>query len=88
MPVTADRFVQTGADRGADGIILDLEDAVAPSEKARTRTLIADAIPHVSRNGGDVLVRRVISHQDAQKIGELCELILLDTKKLLAGVRV
>jgi citrate lyase subunit beta/citryl-CoA lyase len=57
VPVTAEKFVRTGADRGADGIILDLEDAVAPSEKARARTLIADAIPQVSRRGADVLVR-------------------------------
>jgi citrate lyase subunit beta / citryl-CoA lyase len=57
VPVTAEKFVRTGADRGADGIILDLEDAVAPSEKERARTLIADAIPHVSRKGADVLVR-------------------------------
>jgi citrate lyase subunit beta/citryl-CoA lyase len=57
VPVTAEKFVRTGADRGADGIILDLEDAVAPSQKAHARTLIADAIPEVARNGADVLVR-------------------------------
>src|ERR1700727_3861664 len=57
VPVNVDKFVKTGADRGADGIILDLEDAVAPSQKDHARTLIADAIPHVSRKGADVLVR-------------------------------
>jgi citrate lyase subunit beta/citryl-CoA lyase len=57
VPVNVEKFVKTGADRGADGIILDLEDAVAPSQKDHARTLIADAIPHVSRNGADVLVR-------------------------------
>jgi citrate lyase subunit beta/citryl-CoA lyase len=57
VPVTAEKFVRTGADRGADAIILDLEDAVAPSQKDRARTLIADAIPQVNRNGADVLVR-------------------------------
>ena len=57
VPVNVEKFVKTGADRGADGIILDLEDAVAPSQKERARTLIAEAIPHVSRNGADVLVR-------------------------------
>ena len=57
VPVTAEKFVRTGADRGADAIILDLEDAVAPSQKERARTLIADAIPQVNRNGADVLVR-------------------------------
>src|ERR1700734_3287362 len=57
VPVNVEKFVRTGADRGADGIILDLEDAVAPSQKDVARTLIADAIPHASRNGADVLVR-------------------------------
>ena len=57
VPVTAEKFVRTGADRGADAIILDLEDAVAPSQKEHARTLIAGAIPQVSRNGADVVVR-------------------------------
>ena len=57
VPVTAEKFVRTGADRGADAIILDLEDAVAPSQKSHARTLIAAAIPQVSRNGADVVVR-------------------------------
>ena len=57
VPVTAEKFVRTGADRGADAIILDLEDAVAPSQKAHARTLIEGAIPQVARNGADVVVR-------------------------------
>ncbi|HEX3574937.1 MAG TPA: CoA ester lyase [Rhodopila sp.] len=57
VPVTAEKFVRTGADRGADAIILDLEDAVAPSQKEHARTLIAAAIPQVSRSGADVVVR-------------------------------
>lgn len=57
VPVNVDKFVKTGADRGADGIILDLEDSVAPSQKNHARTLIADAIPQVARKGADVLVR-------------------------------
>jgi citrate lyase subunit beta / citryl-CoA lyase len=57
VPVTVEKFVNTAADRGADGIILDLEDSIAPSQKERARTLIPDAIPRVARNGADVLVR-------------------------------
>src|SRR4051794_7344444 len=57
VPVTAEKFVRTGADKGADAIILDLEDAVAPSQKERARTLIEGAIPQVARNGADVVVR-------------------------------
>src|SRR3954451_13814348 len=57
VPVTAEKFVRTGADRGADAIILDLEDAVAPSQKAHERTLVESAFPQVARNGAVVLVR-------------------------------
>ncbi|MDE2580048.1 MAG: CoA ester lyase, partial [Rhodospirillales bacterium] len=57
VPVTVPRFVASAADRGADAVILDLEDAVAPSEKDRARTLLAEAIPQVARRGADVLIR-------------------------------
>ena len=57
VPVTAERFVNGAAKRGADAIILDLEDAVAASEKERARTLVQDAAKIVSRGGADVVVR-------------------------------
>jgi citrate lyase subunit beta / citryl-CoA lyase len=57
VPVTAERFVNGAARRGADAIILDLEDAVALSEKDRARTLVPAAAEIVSRGGADVVVR-------------------------------
>jgi citrate lyase subunit beta/citryl-CoA lyase len=57
VPVTAQRFVDGAARRGADAIILDLEDAVAASEKDRARTLVPEAAAIVSRGGADVVVR-------------------------------
>ena len=57
VPVTAQRFVEGAARRGADAIILDLEDAVAASEKDRARTLVPEAAAIVSRGGADVVVR-------------------------------
>ena len=45
VPVTQQRFVDGAARRGADAIILDLEDAVAASEKDRARTLVPEAAP-------------------------------------------
>src|SRR6202049_1663049 len=57
VPVTARRFVEGAARRGADAIILDLEDSVAASEKARARTLVPEAAGIVSRGGADVVVR-------------------------------
>jgi citrate lyase subunit beta/citryl-CoA lyase len=57
VPVTARRFVDGAARRGADAIILDLEDSVAASEKERARTLVPEAAQIVSRGGADVVVR-------------------------------
>jgi citrate lyase subunit beta / citryl-CoA lyase len=57
VPVTQRRFVDGAARRGADAIILDLEDSVALSEKDRARTLVPEAAATVSRGGADVVVR-------------------------------
>src|SRR6266480_7125672 len=57
VPVTQRRFVEGAARRGADAIILDLEDSVALSEKDRARTLVPEAATIVSRGGADVVVR-------------------------------
>jgi citrate lyase subunit beta/citryl-CoA lyase len=57
VPVTQRRFVEGAAKRGADAIILDLEDSIAASEKERARTLVPEAAEIVSRGGADVVVR-------------------------------
>jgi len=57
VPVTQRRFVDGAARRGADAIILDLEDSVAASEKERARTLVPEAAEIVSHGGADVVVR-------------------------------
>src|SRR5256885_1235784 len=57
VPVTQRRFVEGAARRGADAIILDLEDSVALSEKDRARTLVPEAAAIVSSGGADVVVR-------------------------------
>src|SRR6266852_2872043 len=57
VPVTQRRFVEGAARRGADAIILDLEDSVAASEKERARTLVPEAAQIVSSGGADVVVR-------------------------------
>lgn len=57
VPVTVEKFIKSAPSRGADGYILDLEDSVAPQDKARARTLVADAAKAVSLKGEDVLVR-------------------------------
>ena len=57
VPVNVDKFVEGAHTRGADAIILDLEDSILPKDKERARTLVQAAAPRVARSGADVLVR-------------------------------
>lgn len=57
LPVNVPRFVEKAHLRGADAVMLDLEDAVPAPEKASARRLVRDAIPRVSRGGAEVFVR-------------------------------
>jgi citrate lyase subunit beta/citryl-CoA lyase len=57
MPVNNRRFVERAYSRGADAIVLDLEDSVAPGEKANAREGVREAIRLAGRGGADVLVR-------------------------------
>lgn len=57
VPASSDRFVAKAHERGADAIILDLEDAVAPSEKSAARAKLPEAVSQVGRNGATVFVR-------------------------------
>ncbi|MCB1546684.1 MAG: CoA ester lyase [Hyphomicrobiaceae bacterium] len=57
VPVIVPKYVAAAHTRGADGIILDLEDSVPAAEKARARELVQEASGVVSQAGADVLVR-------------------------------
>ena len=57
VPVTSERFIAKAHLRGADAIKIDLEDAVAPTEKARARALVPSVAASVGQAGADVLVR-------------------------------
>jgi citrate lyase subunit beta/citryl-CoA lyase len=57
VPVNVPKFVASAADRGADGVILDLEDSIAPAQKAAARAMLADGVAQAGRRGADVLVR-------------------------------
>jgi citrate lyase subunit beta / citryl-CoA lyase len=57
VPANSERFIAGAHERGADAIILDLEDAVPPAEKEQSRAGLTDAVAAVSRNGAQVFVR-------------------------------
>jgi citrate lyase subunit beta/citryl-CoA lyase len=57
VPAESDRFVGKAHERGADVVILDLEDGVAPARKDAARAALEAAVPAVSRNGARAFVR-------------------------------
>jgi citrate lyase subunit beta / citryl-CoA lyase len=57
LPVNVPRFIDKAHTRGADAIVLDLEDSVPAAEKASARTLVKETLPLVARGGAEVAVR-------------------------------
>jgi len=57
VPATKPNFIAKAHTRGADAIILDLEDSVAPNEKEVARRALPEAAKTVSQAGADVVVR-------------------------------
>jgi citrate lyase subunit beta/citryl-CoA lyase len=57
VPVNVPRFVEKAATRGADALILDLEDSVPAAEKRAARGLVRDAMRACARGGADIEVR-------------------------------
>ena len=57
VPANREKFLAKAWTRGADCIILDLEDAVAPADKASARRMVKDDIPIVRKGGAEIQVR-------------------------------
>jgi citrate lyase subunit beta/citryl-CoA lyase len=57
LPVNVRRFVERAYARGADAIVLDLEDSIPPREKASAREMVPEAVGLAGRGGADVMVR-------------------------------
>ncbi|MER8376729.1 CoA ester lyase [Mesorhizobium sp. M1406] len=57
VPAHVPRFVEAAHERGADGIILDLEDSVPQDQKAEARRQLPESVAKVTRKGASVLVR-------------------------------
>lgn len=57
VPASAEKFVAKAHERGADAVILDLEDGVAPDAKDAARAGLPASVASARRNGAAVLVR-------------------------------
>jgi citrate lyase subunit beta/citryl-CoA lyase len=65
VPAHSERFLAKAHDRGADAIILDLEDAVPEADKNRARDGLSEAARSAGRNGAQIFVR--INSGDRQR---------------------
>ena len=57
VPVNREKFIAKAWTRGADCIILDLEDSIAPTDKASARKMVKDVLPVVQKGGAEVQIR-------------------------------
>ena len=57
IPAVAERFVTKAHTRGADVIILDLEDSIPPSEKEAARAALPAAAKTIAAHGQEICVR-------------------------------
>jgi citrate lyase subunit beta / citryl-CoA lyase len=57
VPASSERFIAKAHERGADAIILDLEDSVLPEDKEAARRALAESVPRVAQGGATVFVR-------------------------------
>lgn len=57
VPANNEKFIAKAHTRGADAIILDLEDSVPEGERQRARDMLADSVKSVTQSGADATVR-------------------------------
>src|SRR5258708_9010570 len=57
VPGNVPKFIDKAHERGADCVLVDLEDSVTVAEKPRARGMLPDTMKKVARAGADVAVR-------------------------------
>jgi citrate lyase subunit beta/citryl-CoA lyase len=57
VPLADERFLAKAHERGADALLLDLEDSVPPAQKAAARARLPEAARRLTAQGATVMVR-------------------------------
>ena len=57
VPGNVPKFIDKAHERGADCVLVDLEDSVQPAQKPEARAMLGETIRKVARGGSDVAVR-------------------------------
>jgi citrate lyase subunit beta/citryl-CoA lyase len=57
VPGNVPKFINKAHERGADCVLVDLEDSVQPAQKPEARAMLPETMAKVARGGADVAVR-------------------------------
>jgi citrate lyase subunit beta / citryl-CoA lyase len=57
LPATAEHLLAKATERGADALVIDLEDAIPPDRKAEARPMARAAVAQLTQRGATVLLR-------------------------------
>src|SRR5258708_34371956 len=57
VPGNVPRFIDKAHERGADCVLVDLEDSVTLADKPKARSMLPETLAKVARGGADVAVR-------------------------------
>jgi citrate lyase subunit beta/citryl-CoA lyase len=57
LPATADHLLAKATERGADALVIDLEDAIPPERKAAARPMAQAAVRQLAARGAQVVLR-------------------------------
>ena len=57
VPGNVRKFIDKAHERGADCVLVDLEDSVQPAQKPEARAMLPETMKKVARSGADVAVR-------------------------------
>jgi citrate lyase subunit beta/citryl-CoA lyase len=57
VPGNVPKFIDKAHERGADCVLVDLEDSVQPAQKPEARAMLPETMAKVARGGADVAVR-------------------------------
>ena len=57
VPGNVPKFIDKAHERGADCVLIDLEDSVQPAQKAEARAMLPETMKTVAKSGADVSVR-------------------------------
>ena len=57
VPLADERFLAKAHERGADALLLDLEDSVPPAQKVAARARVPEAVRQLAARGATVMVR-------------------------------